>query len=89
MMPSFRRNAARPSCFVVALILRPDRPTERILGVKRSAAALADYGATRDRDEVGGAARCNVLVCWHDFMFLCFTAWDGCDKLAEVIPDRG
>ena len=54
-----------------------------------SAAALADYGATRDRDEVGGAARCNVLVCWHDFMFLCFTAWDGCDKLAEVIPDRG
>ena len=56
MMPSFRRNAARPLCFVVALILRPDRPTERILGVNRSAAALADYGVTRNRDEVGGVA---------------------------------
>lgn len=44
---------------------------------------------TRNRDEVGGVACCNVLVCMHDFLFLCFTARGGCDKLVEVIPDRG
>ena len=56
-----------------------------------SAAALVGYGVTRNRDEAGWCCvmQCDVLVCMHDFMFLCFTAWGGCDRLAEVIPDRG
>ena len=54
-----------------------------------SAAALADYGVTRNRDEAGWGPLCNVLECLRDFMFVCFTARGGCDRLAEVIPDRG
>ena len=46
---------------------------------------------TRTRGEATGRdiTFLYVLACLHDFMFLCFTAKGGCDKLAEVIPDRG
>ena len=62
---------AQASCFAAAHLLRPDRTTERIQGVNRSAAALADYGVTRDRDEAGwGRYVMFLYVC----MILCYLA---------------